>query len=135
MATKKASSVARTAVKVGAGVAAAAAAAAGFFFYASKDAAKNRKNAAAWAGKFKKDVIAKVKESGVDDTAAEKKAEPEVETLYKQAKNIEQAEVVSAAKELKGNWDQLKAEIEKGVAKGKKQATTAVKKAVKKATK
>ncbi len=135
MATKKAGSVARTAVKVGAGVAAAAAAAAGFFFYASKDAAKNRKNAAAWAGKFKKEVMAKVKESGVVDAAAVKKAVSEVEKMYKQAKNIDAADVMSAAKELKGNWDQLKAEIEKGVAKGKKQATTAVKKVVKKATK
>lgn len=127
MAPKKAAGK-KVALKVGMGVAAAAAAAAGYFFYASKDASKNRKKAAAWAGKFKKDVVAKVKESGALDSKAVKAAVSEVEKAYKNVKNIDPAEVVVAAKELKSNWDQLRSEIEKGVKKAVKPAKKAAKK-------
>lgn len=130
MASKKTAGK-KVALKVGMSVAAAAAAAAGYFFYASKDAEKNRKKAAAWAGKFKKDVMAKVKESGVMDSKTVKKAVSEVEKAYKNVKNVDVAELAVAAKELKGNWDKLKEEVEKGVKKGAK----AVKKAAKKKTK
>lgn len=121
--------------KVGLGAAAAVAAAAGYYFYASKNAAANRKQATQWATNFKKDVTKKVKESGVLDSKAVKKAISEVEKTYKGIKELDAKEVMKAAGELKNNWDTLAQEMENGFAKGKKDALGTAKKVVKAAKK
>jgi hypothetical protein len=126
---KKAVSKKKVALGVGLGLAAAAAAGAGYYFYGSKDSAKNRKKASAWAGKLKADVVKKAKRLEKLDQKAIKKIVDESARAYEKMKSIDRADLQGAAMELKSNW----MNIQKELAKAGKKEVKVVKKAAKKA--
>src|SRR3989339_269983 len=115
---------------VGLGLAGAAAAAAGYYFYASKDAAKNRKKAHKWAADLKTDVMKKAKAIEKLDEKAMKKIIGEASKAYESVASIDKKDLAAAAAELKGNWMEVKKEVEKAGVKSVKSAKKVAKKAV-----
>lgn len=95
-------------------LAAAALAAAGYYFYASKDAKKNRRVAARWAGEFKKDVITRAKGLKNVDRAAVAAIVEQSARAYKGIRELDRKEVERAARELKNNWQKIARELKKG---------------------
>lgn len=101
----------KQALAIGAGAAALAAAAAGVYFLTGKRGAKNRKKVAVWADKAKKEVVSELKGLQKVSKQTYNKAVDEVTKRYKQVKNIDPADVMMMANELKGNWDAIAREI------------------------
>lgn len=94
--------------------AAAGVAAVGYYFYGSKNAKQNRKIAAAWAEKMKKDVLKQVKGMEVASQAAIGRAIDSVSEAYKKgAKNLNKKDLAKAVTELKKNWKLLREEAGK----------------------
>ena len=108
---KKVVSKKKVALGVGLSLAAVAAAGAGYFFYGSKDAVKNRKKAAAWSQKLHADVLKKAKKIKKLDEKALRTIVDESTRAYEKVKSIDKANLQKAAKELKGNWKHISAEI------------------------
>ena len=102
----------KVAVKVGVGVAAlAAAAAAGTYFFGGKRGAKNRARVAKWADSAKKDVVKKLKGMGKVTQKSYSQAVDAVLAQYKKAKKVSPAELLALASELKGQWNNITAEV------------------------
>ena len=124
--------------RLGKGVLAAAAlAAVGYYFYASKDAKKNRRVAARWAGGLKKDVLKRAGALRNVDRAAVAAIVEQSARAYKGVRGLDRGEVERAASELKKNWQKIAAELKKGGASVKgaaKRATKRGKAAIKRAT-
>lgn len=97
-------------------LAAAALAAAGYYFYASKDAKKNRRVAAKWAGELKKDVVKRAKALKNVDRAAVVAIVEQSARAYKGIRGLDRKEVERAASELKKNWQKIAKELKKGSA-------------------
>jgi hypothetical protein len=131
MAKGKKVSTQKIALGVGLGLGAVAAAGAGYYFYGSKDAAKNRKKAGAWADTFQADVVKKAKKLKKLDERALKAVIDESMKAYARVKSIDKNDLAAAANELKANW----AHIEKEVTRATKSNVTVAKKAVKTAVK
>ncbi len=112
---------------------ATAIAAAGYYFYTSKDAKKHRKIAAAWANKFKGDVMRQAKKLKNVDQKTLQTIVNNVASTYHGAKNMDRKEVERAARELKNNWQHVMKEAGKSVSSAKKSVNKVVKKAVKRA--
>jgi len=121
----------KVALGVGAGLAALAAAGAGYYFYAAKDAAKNRKKAAAWAKKMKADVIRAAKKVEKLDEQAMHTIIANTEAAYRAMRNLKPEEVAQAAAELRAHWEKVKAEATRGAKNGAKMAKSSAKKIVK----
>jgi len=119
----------KVAVGVGLGLAAAGAAA-GYYFYGSKNAAGNRKKAAHFATALKADVVKNAKKMQKVDARAYHKVVDEAMKAYKSVKSIDQKDLASAAAELKANWKNIEAEINRVSKKEGKIAKKAVKKVV-----
>lgn len=124
------------AAEIGAGLlAAAGAAAAGYYFYASKDAPKNRKKTAKWAGEMKDKVVKEAKKEMKVVAKLDKQAMAIIvdraAKAYEGARNVKREDLMLAAAELKQNWKEIEAELAKAAAK----SGSAVKKAAKTATK
>ena len=94
-------------------LAAAAGAAAGYFFYAGKDAAKNRKVAAKWAGKLKTAVVKEAKTIGAIDRAAMMGIVDGVAKAYQGVRGLDRRDLQKAAAQLKESWDAI-ANLKKG---------------------
>lgn len=120
----------KVALGVGLGLAAAAAAGAGYFFFGSKDATKHRKKAAKWAQSLQADAMKKAKKLQKLDEKAWKTIVDESMRAYDKVKSIDQADLASAAKELKTNWKHVSAELNRVGAKEVKAVKKAAKKAV-----
>jgi len=126
MAAKK-SGNAKAAGIAGLAAAAAGAAAAGYYFYASKDAVKHRKIASKWAAGLKADVLKRAKKL---ETLNKKQLDAvvrEAGKAYETMKGVDKKDLTKAVNELKGNWEAVAKELEKGVKKGAKKANKAVK--------
>ncbi len=126
---------AKTAGIAGLAAAAAGAAAAGYYFYASKDAGKHRKIAAKWAGGLKADVLKKAKKLDKLDKKQLEMVIREAAAAYETVRGIDKEDLTKAANELKGNWEAVAKELQKGAKKATKKAVVAsksAKKAVKK---
>jgi hypothetical protein len=107
MAAKKVGTGTKVAVGAGIGALALAGVAGAYFLY-GKDGAKNRKKVKAWGLKAKAEVLEKIekaKDMGADeyhmliDTVADK---------YSKMKDMDPAEIVAFAKEMKGHWGTMK---------------------------
>lgn len=127
--TEKHSNKGKVALGVGAGLAALAAAGAGYYFYAAKDAAKNRKKAAAWAKGMKNDVVKAAKKVEQLDKKAIHAIVANIEAAYRKAKNVRPEDVGQLAEELRTHWEKVKAEATKGVKKGTRVAKSSAKRA------
>ena len=110
----------KTGIALTGAAAALAAAAAGYYFYASKDAKKNRRNAAKWATGFKKEAMAQIEKLNKLDRAAIAGAVDRASSLYESAKNVHSGEIARAAQELKNHWRDLASEFSSGRSKKKK---------------
>lgn len=122
----------KVAVGVGLGLAAAGAAlGAGYYFYGSKDAAGNRKKAAAWANKLHAEVMKNAKKIKKLDERAFKAIVDETMKAYQNVRSIDQADLQSAVAELKQNWKAVEREVNRVAKTEKKIAGKAVRKAVK----
>lgn len=135
-AKKKSDNGAKMAAEIGAGlVAAAGAAAAGYYFYASKDASKNRKKTAKWAGEMKDKVVKEAKKELKVAAKLDKQAMAIIvdraTKAYEGVRSIKREDLMLAASELKQNWKEIEAELSRAAKKG----GSAVKKAAKTATK
>src|ERR1700756_3150160 len=110
------------AAEVGAGIlAAAGAAAAGYYFYASKDAAKNRKKTAKWASEMKDKVVKEAKKELKVAAKLDKQAMAVIidraTKAYEGARNVKREDLMLAARELKQNWKEIEAELNKAAKK------------------
>lgn len=116
---------------VGAGMLAAATAgvAAGYYFYASKDAKKNRKVAAKWAGDLKSDVVKQAKKVQDLDRAQMLAIIDQAATTYETVRSLNRADLSRAVKELKSNWQNVVGEAKPAAKRSVRKA--AVKKASK----
>lgn len=136
---KKTSTSMKKAAVVGgilAGVAAAGAATA--YFFGGTGGAKNRAKVKAWAEKAKKEVVADLKKMETVSQKAYHGAVDAIMDKYKDLKNVDQEDLINAAKELKSHWKSISADMKKAVDEGKKVANSTVKSAkkqVKKITK
>ncbi len=124
-------SVSNKQIAIGVGVATLAAAAAGVYFMTGKHS-KNRKKVATWATSVKKEVVKDLEKVGKVSKSAYDKSVDTVIKGYEGAKNIDQADLMELAGELKAGWDSVKTQLEEA---GKKVAKTVqtTKKAVSKA--
>lgn len=137
-AKKTSKSVSNKSIAIGAGVAALAAAAAGVYFMTGKHA-KNRKKVSGWAKAVQKEVINDLEKVGKASKVAYEKSVDTVIKTYKDAKDINQADLLELADELKASWNAVKQELDsaqKSVKKvvGKKIATKTPAKTPKKKT-
>lgn len=103
----------KKAVAVGASVAALAAAAAGAYFFTGKKGAKNRKAIASWANTAKREVMTEVGKMKNMSKQTYNKTVDAVMANYKTVKNVDRAELVAVANELKGHWDAIAKEVDK----------------------
>jgi vacuolar-type H+-ATPase subunit H len=118
----------KTRSKIIVAAAAAGMAAVGYYFYGSKNAKQNRKIAAVWADRMKKDVVKQVKGLEVASQEAVQGAIDSVSKAYVGAKNLNQKDLAKAVAELKKNWKLLRDEAGKAGS----SVTSKVKKAIKK---
>ena len=88
-------------------LAAAAGAAAGYFFCVGKDAEKNRKVAAKWAGKLKSTVAKEAKTIGAMDRAAMMGIVDGVAQAYKGIRGRNRRDLQKAALQFKDSWDAI----------------------------
>lgn len=109
---------------------AATAAAAGYYFYASADAKTNRKLAAKWASNMKKDIVKEAR--NIIDVDKEKLLQvvDEISKAYDGLRGVSKTELHAVVKELKDNWENLKAESQSAV----KKATAVSKKTARRAS-
>jgi hypothetical protein len=114
------------AAEIGAGVLAAGAAAAGYYFYGAKDAKKHRNAAAKWAKGMKADVIKQAKKAQKLDKKVVAAIVDQAHKAAQGVKNVDKAELMRAATELKNNWQ----EIERELAVATKKSGSSVKKTV-----
>ena len=117
---------------------AAATAAAGYYFYASKNAEKNRKVAAKWAGNFKKDVLKQAKELKNLNRASFSRVVDGAAKAYEGVKNLDRKDLAKAGVELKQNWEKISEEIgktSKAASKKMHKAVKSVRKSAQKMTK
>ncbi len=132
----------KVAAGVGAGIAAAAAAAgAGYYFYFSKEAKAHRRVAAKWATDLKRDVVAQAKKAKSLERDTVAAIVDKAAAAYRGAKSIDAAHLVTAAAELKDNWEEIRRELAgsakkvRAAASKAKKTVTSAKKAVKKVVK
>lgn len=118
---------AKKAAEVGAGVLAAGAAmaAAGYYFYGSKNAAKNRKIAAKWAGNLKNDVVKQAKKVQHIDKKQLAVIVDQAAAAYETVRSVDKKDLQKAARELKNNWQALAGELAGGMKKVQKSAKKA----------
>jgi len=109
---KKSSSKLAEGLGIAALAAGAAAAAAGYYFY-GEGGKKHRKQAAAWSKQAKTEMVKKIRQMESLSKTAYNQAAREVMAKYKQAKNIDPAELQAFGLELKGHWDKISKEIVK----------------------
>lgn len=121
----------KTAMKIGAGLAAVGAAAAGYYFYGSKEAKNHRKIASKWAANMKKEVIREAKLLENASPKAVAVIVDRVAGVYQMARSVDAADIRSAAKELKANWEMVKREAKGTARKSISRAKATVKKRVK----
>lgn len=115
------------ALAVGAGVAALAATAAGIYMMTGERGKKNRKKAAKWVDNIQDDIISELgKVKNITQSTYHKAVDTAVKN-YKGLKNVSTPELTAIAKELKGSWNMISAELDK--------ASKTIKKAVPKAAK
>ncbi|MBP9855730.1 MAG: hypothetical protein KBC48_00265 [Candidatus Pacebacteria bacterium] len=111
----------RVAAGVSAGIAAGlAAAGAGYYFYGSEDAKKHRQSAAKWAQNLKREVVKEVKRLKKIDSKQVAGVVDEVAGAYATVRGLKAADLEQAAKELKSNWQKLKAELKPAAKKRRK---------------
>lgn len=145
MATKKTAkkgkqSDAMIAAEIGAGVlAVGAAAAAGYYFYGDKKAKKHRQAASKWAKGMKAQVVKEAKKVQKLDKKVIATIVDGAAAAYAGGRSVNAADVMSAASELKQNWEMIQKEAAAAgrIAKKtvKKAANKPAKKAAKKAVK
>ncbi len=123
------------AAEIGAGVLAAAAAGAGYYFYGAKGAKKHRAAAAKWTKDLKNTVVKEAKKIDKFDKKAVAMIVDRAAKTYETARNVRKEDLLEAAKELKANWQELQAEVQKTAKKSEKSAAMPVKKAAKTAAK
>lgn len=114
--TKKKGMSTKAKVGLGLGAAAALAAAAGTYFFTGKKGAANRKKAAVWAVKAKKEVV---KGMHALEKVNEKAYHATVDGVmkgYDAMKGVDKKEVVALARELKGHWNNIQKDIAKSSA-------------------
>jgi gas vesicle protein len=116
-----------------AGVAAAGAATA--YFFGGKGGEKNRAKVKAWADKAKKEVVSELKKMENVSQKAYHSAVDMIMDKYKDLKNVDQEDLMNAAKELKSHWKSISADMKKAVDEGKKIASSTVKSAKKNVSK
>jgi hypothetical protein len=114
------------AAEIGAGVLAAGAAAAGYYFYGTKDAKKHRNAAAKWAKGMKADVIKQAKKVEKLDKKVVASIVDQAQKTYQGVKNVDKAELMRAAMELKNNWQELQKELDAASKKTGKHVSSAV---------
>lgn len=106
---------------VGAGLVALAAAAAGtYFLYGSKNAAKNRKMAKAWAFKAKGEVLERMEKLKDVNEQMYHAVIKEVAEKYQNLKKLDKGDVEHFVAELKKHWKPIAREIKAFQAKNKK---------------
>ncbi len=106
---------------------AAVGAVAGYYFYASKNAEKNRKVAASWANRFKKDVLKQAKGLKNLNRASLSGVVDGVSKAYEGVRSLDQKDLMKAGVELKQNWEKISEEIGKTSKAAGKRIHTAVK--------
>ncbi len=106
--------------------AAAAAGAASYYFYGTKNAKKHRNAASGWAKGMKRDVEKGVKSLKKIDARTVARVVDDAAAAYQGVRGVAAGDVRIAARELKSNWNRIKAEMA---------PSAAVKKTVKKAEK
>jgi uncharacterized membrane protein YfbV (UPF0208 family) len=106
------------------------AAAAGYYFYGSKNAARNRAQAAKWAKEMKGEVMRKVRTLPRIDEKTVTNLVNAAAASYEKVRSIRKADVARAAKELRDNWQRLVGESRAG--KGRKTRAKARPKSAKK---
>ena len=102
---------AKAKVGLGIGAAAALAAAAGTYFFTGKKGAANRKKAAAWAEKAKKDVVKGMRSLEKVNEKAYHAAVDGVMKGCNVVKNVDKKEVAALARELKGHWKSIQKDV------------------------
>lgn len=107
---KKGMSV-KTKVGLGLGAAAALAAAAGTYFFTGKKGAANRKKAAVWAEKAKKDVMKGMRALEKVNEKTYHAAVDGVMKGYNAVKDVDKKEVAALARELKGHWKSIQKDV------------------------
>ena len=118
---------------VGVGIAALAAAGVGaYLLTGSKNAAKNRKQAKAWAQKAQKEVITQVGKLKTVNEETYGKVVKEVSARYKKLKKLDPKDVKEFAEELHGYWKMFSKEMKGASKAGMKAAKVVAKKASKK---
>jgi hypothetical protein len=95
----------------------AGATAVGYYFYASKDAVKHRKIAAKWASSLKDDVIKQARKMKAFDKKMLTAVITEASKKYAAMNAIDKKDVAQAVKELRANWQNVAAEIQRGAKK------------------
>lgn len=113
----------------------AGAAAAGYYFYASKDASKHRKIAAKWAMNMKSDVMKQARQMKKFDQKMLGMVIAQAAKKYEVMKSVDKKDVAKAVKELRANWQNIAAELQKGAKKTAKTAKKIAKKTAKKVAK
>jgi len=114
MPSKKTSGVSTGAkVATGLGVAALAAAAAATYYFAGPKGKQHQKQAKAWAGQAKAEMLKKIKGMKTVSKAAYQKAAREVMAKYKQAKNVDAGELAALGKEIQSHWNSISKEVAK----------------------
>lgn len=129
----KKTNTAHTAKVITLGVGALAAAAAGTYFLFGKNAkvVKARKQVKSWSLKFKGDVLEKLENMQDISEDTYHKVIDEVSKGYKAVKNVDAAELMESATELKKHWKDIKKDLApKAVKKAVKTAATKVMKKV-----
>jgi len=97
----------------GLGLAALAAAAATTYYFYGKDGKKHRADAKHWGHAAKGEMLKKIKGMKQVSKQTYEQAVREVLAKYKQAKNIDPAELVALGTELKGHWDDISKNLAK----------------------
>lgn len=111
-------------------LAAAAGITAGYYFYASKNAKKNRKVAAKWAGDLKNKVVAEAKKRGTVDKKTLAGIVDTATKAYAKVGKLDTKQLADAADELKNHWQKIVGELK--TAPKQKRATKTVRKTAKK---
>ena len=119
MAAKKMSTGSKVMVGAGIGALALAGIAGGYFLY-GKDGAKNRKKIKSWGLKAKAEVLEKIEKAKDMSEADYHMIVDTVAKKYAQVKDMDQAELASFAKEMKGHWKSMKTHLAPKVKKAKK---------------
>lgn len=134
MATTKKMSTTKKVAAVGAGLGLLAAGAAAYFF-TGEGGDKNRAKVKAWARTAKKEVVAELKKMEKVSQKAYGAAVDAVLEKYHQVENIDKADIVALAKEMKSHWKSISSHMTDAVAKAEKNAKTSVNKVAKKVVK